>query len=158
MNIHSLARELDKLCEQLDDKYDINCGGCCYICWQIARHLERLGLKYNLVLYNESVKHEDRINYEIKHMSKSNLAWDSVVDLGTCYHYCIQIRGSRRINSGDYSKDLFKYVIKDVTFKHIRWIYKNGSWNEFYNTKNNVAVRKLISEFFKKYETSKEQK
>ena len=50
MNIHSLARELDKLCEQLDNKYDVNCGGCCYICWQIARHLERLGLKYNLVL------------------------------------------------------------------------------------------------------------
>ena len=35
---------------------------------------------------------------------------------------------------------------------NVKWIYKSGSWNDDYKTKNNAMIGRKISQVFKKYE------
>ena len=40
----------------------------------------------------------------------------------------------------------------DQLKSNIKWIYKSGSWNDDYKTKNNAMIGRKISQVFKKYE------
>ncbi len=149
INIHSLKRSLDRLCLCLDDLYQVNCGGCCYVAFLIARHLDRLGIEYNLSIYNFLPKIESDIIKEVTCMLRST--GSSVIGTDTCEHYCISIVGGGSVNEGDV-ESLKRYDIKEVTHKNIRWIYKHGLWNNCYDTCNNKIVKGIIDSFFRKYE------
>ena len=151
LNVHHLTYSLNKLCDCLDHLYFINSGGCCYIASQIAMHLDRLGIEYKLIVYDEFPRNSFGINYEVTNMSKSKQKSHSVTGRSTCCHYCIYINGGGQINAGDIS-GLRKYTIHDVSYKNLKWIYKNGSWNNYYNTDNNKIIRGIINSFFKEYE------
>ena len=52
-------------------------------------------------------------------------------------------------------KDIQRYLYLygwDDSYKDIKWIYKSGSWNDDYKTKNNAMIGRKISQVFKKYE------
>ena len=52
MNRKKLFTKLNQLCLELDNKYNINCGGCCYIAACIAEQLERFDIPFEIVHYN----------------------------------------------------------------------------------------------------------
>lgn len=150
LNVHYLKHSLDKLCLFLDDLYHINSGGCCYIAYLIARHLDKLGVDYTLSVYNFGCRDESDITKEVTNMLRSNNR-SSVIGLYTCEHYCISITGGGSVNEGDVD-GLHCYNISGITCKNIRWIYKHGFWNKYYDTRNNKIVKGIIDSFFKKYE------
>ena len=76
LNVHSLQRSLNDLCLQLNDKYLINNGGCCFVA----------------------------------------------------------------------------YMVEDINYSYIKWIYKSGRWNLEYNIHNNRIIRKTFNAFFNGYE------
>ena len=41
-------QDLNQLCQLLNDDYNINRGGCCYITYLIAKNLDRLHIPYKL--------------------------------------------------------------------------------------------------------------
>lgn len=147
VNIHDLKHSLDCLCDCLDKLYSINSGGCCYVAYLIACHLDKLKVKYDLVIYDDKRKNKSYINSEVIHMYLPN----SVTGKQTCVHYCISISGGGVVNEGDVTY-LKKYVIRDITSRNLKWLYRNGNWNKMYNRDNNKYVKGMINSFFSKYE------
>lgn len=46
-----LSIQLKELCNELNKKYYINEGGCIYVAYLIAKHLEKINIKYSVVEY-----------------------------------------------------------------------------------------------------------
>lgn len=147
INVHNLKYSLDCLCNRLNSLYYINSGGCCYVAYLIAYHLDKLKVKYNLVIYDYRSMDESCINNEVLNMYLPN----SVTGKQTCEHYCISIFGEGVVNKGDVTY-LKRYVVKGITSKTLRWLYRNGNWNQMYNRDNNKYVKDIINSFFSKYE------
>lgn len=52
MNKKELFKQVNKLCCYLDNKYNINCGGCCYVAACIAEQLELKGIPFKVIHYD----------------------------------------------------------------------------------------------------------
>jgi hypothetical protein len=52
MNKKELFKQVNKVCCDLDNKYNINCGGCCYVAACIAEQLELKGIPFKVIHYN----------------------------------------------------------------------------------------------------------
>lgn len=46
MTRKQLFKELNTLCTKLDDEWDINCGGCCYVAYVLAKYLEEYKIPF----------------------------------------------------------------------------------------------------------------
>ena len=46
MNERKLFKELNKLCEEMSESYDINNGGCCFVAACLAEQLEKYNIPY----------------------------------------------------------------------------------------------------------------
>lgn len=149
INVHDLKNSLDQLCQCLDNLYSINCGGCCYVAYLIACHLDRLKVKYDLIIYDDSKKDVLDVSFSILNRELPN----SVTGKKTCMHYCISISGSGVINEGSFFR-WKKHTIKGITSKNLKWLYRNGAWNRTYNRKDSKCVKGIIDSFFLKYEKS----
>ena len=145
--------QLNNLCQKLDILYDINNGGCCYVAYKIAKQLDKLNIKYELVVFDYISKNKSLISKEVINKRKNIKDNESVVGNGTCNHYCLYLRGYGYINKGDFD-DRNKYFIKNISYKNIRWIYKKGDWNDEYLISKNSIVSKTIKSFFKHYKIS----
>lgn len=151
LNCHSLRKNLNSLCKFLNETYHVNYGGCCFLASLIARHLDNLHIKYDLVIYDSYAKDRLRIENEVITCRKNKGLKSSVTGNYSCNHYCIQLRGAGVINDDDYSEE-HRYTIPDVSFKNIRWIYRNGIWNDRYKVQHNETIKNIVKEFFKEYE------
>lgn len=140
INIKELRDSLNILCKELDLNYNINSGGCCYIAYLIASQLDRLKIRYNLVVYSFC----DFDQYDFNQAILNNKNWY------TCEHYCLSICRNGFVNRGTGLYDN-RYIIRNVNSKHIKWIYKHGSWNDCYNISNNKIIKNIINSFFLKY-------
>ena len=152
LNIHSLRRSLNDLCLQLDNKYLINNGGCCFVAYLIAFHLDRLGLGYKLLIITNEFKDDISISSEVHSRVRNNSRRTSIVGSGTCNHYALYLEGGGTINVGRFNTFLNKYMIEDVNSSDIKWIYRSGRWNPEYNVHNNRIIRKTLNAFFNGYE------
>lgn len=152
LNVRSLRRSLNCLCNCLDELYYINDGGCCFVASLIALHLDKLGVGYELAIFDEESKDSTSINYEVLSMSRMKGSRNSILGEHTCSHYCICIDGAGIVNGVSYDWPINTYKIPGVTFRNIKWVYKNGSWNDCYSTNNNKIVKNIINSFFRKYE------
>lgn len=148
LNLHNLRRELDKLCLYLNKKYSINCGGCCFLASIIALNLDRLHIKYRLVIFSRYKKNIYKIEQEIRSKVRNGVSYNSVIKNGTCSHYTIYLEGGGAINIDGYNFFSCKYFIKDINASNIKWIYKLGSWNPEYNIIYNTEIRNIVNKFF----------
>lgn len=134
-SVAQLANKLNHICSKLDDKYDINNGGCCYTAYCIAKILEKANLKFYLVALDRE--------YQFYKESK-------IADLQrSCNHYAIRIKtdcNSYTINISSFtnvrSKEL-KASAADI-LEH----YNQHLWNEMYNTANNSNVQTTIEKTY----------
>lgn len=148
--LKDLYKALNTLCNKLDIEYDINCGGCCYVTYCIAHHLYKHNIPYKVTLFY--VGEDEEFDPEIAFNNIKN-RYKNCCPTGnyTTRHYAIRLPGIGIINKGhtlDYDhKDLEEIYPNDLIF-----IYKNGSWNDFYDTKYNKMINTEITKVFKKYE------
>lgn len=81
-----LAAALRKLCMELDNKYDVNSGGCMYAAYMIAKNLKRLSIYYNVIMwydafdepYHVSIKignYDTNPGHYFLHKSKKNIGF-----------------------------------------------------------------------------------
>ena len=146
-------QDLNQLCQLLNDDYDINRGGCCYITYLIAKNLDRLHIPYKLVIFDRYPKDIKAIKKELYKQRFHRTYYKSVTGIHSCSHYCLQI-GENLINASDYF-EFYKYVISDINAKHILWIYKHGVWNNNYDVRNNLTVKRIINNYFKNEEKTR---
>lgn len=52
MSRKELFKQINRLCEELNFKYNINCGGCCYVAAVLAEQLELHNIPFKIVHYN----------------------------------------------------------------------------------------------------------
>lgn len=149
VNYHKLLDDLNALCKFLDNVYDVNLGGCCFLASTIARHLDKLKISYRLVIYDLYNKDKESIEYEVTNRRRNKTKHGSVVGIYTCDHYCLYLEGVGIINR---SSSNHHYSISNVSHKNIYWIYKNGSWNKRYKVQHNKTIKNIVKEFFKEYE------
>lgn len=153
LNIHKLLLKLNNLCEYLDHDYNINRGGCCYLAYIIAEYLERLDIKFDLVVYDNIKRNRPAIEHEVL-TCNLNRYWDSsVTGLYTCNHYSLRIRGAGIVNPIDVEGD-FEYIIPEASSRNIKWLYKKGRWNDEYLISHNKIVRRVVKKFFREYEAN----
>lgn len=127
-----LADRLNKLCKFLDEEYDINSGGCCYIAYCLARLLSRDKFRFTVIIYED---------YECE---------DKFSELDTShYHYAIGV-GNNVINDADCEDDLefVKNVYRNVKASEILNHYQARSWNKCYNANKNSFIFKTIKVFY----------
>lgn len=150
INYHNLLKSLNSLCKFLDDTYNVNSGGCCFLAAVIAKHLDKLGLNYDLVIYDYYEKDQASIEHEVIALHKNKDISKSVTGRHSCSHYCLNLIGAGIINDDD--DNYHQYFIPDVSYKNIYWIYKRGSWNDCYEVRHNKTIKNIVKEFFKEYE------
>lgn len=139
--------ELNNLCEFLDYKYNINKGGCCFVAYEIAKHLDKLNIKYNLVVSDFIRKNEDKITREVKNKAKNFNCIDSVVGNFTCDHYYLYIKNVGYINPNVINNNNY-YFISDINSQHIKWIYDKSTWNDIFRISDKDYIKSFIKTFF----------
>jgi len=66
MTKKQLFTSINNLCKELDNKYNINCGGCCFVAAVIAEQLEKHNIFYTLIHYDKySCHYAIRVNDRI---------------------------------------------------------------------------------------------
>ena len=119
MNRKKLFTKLNQLCLELDNKYNINCGGCCYIAACIAEQLERFDIPFEIVHY----------------------------DICGC-HYAIKV-SDRYINRSDYEKkeiyEILDYSSEEMfdIYYHGDW---NNTYERKYNSIVHRKIKNLFNE------------
>lgn len=53
MSRKELFKQLNRLCEELNYKYNINCGGCCYVAAVLAEQFELYSIPFIVIHYNK---------------------------------------------------------------------------------------------------------
>lgn len=143
-----LIEELNNLCDKLDKKYDINCGGCCYIAYLISLVLSTFNIKYKLTIYDHEVNFHKKL--EIRNNIRNNRGFPCRLD--TANHYAISISG-RTINKSTFSPRPGKHLnISYIKPEEIKEMYTKGDWNDYYNRSHNGHISKLFYKIIKKYE------
>lgn len=105
LNIHNLVKELNLLCNELQEKYVINFGGCCYLAYLISTELEKLGIKYDLVIQDYFSRNRVSIEHEVVYCNQNKKLEESVTGKHTCFHYCLRVKGAGMVNlHNDYCK------------------------------------------------------
>ena len=147
LSYYSLLKNLNSLCRFLDETYNVNMGGCCYLASLIAKHLDKLNIKYDLIIYDSYSRNRENIKCEVISRRRNKGLNNSVTGHYSCNHYCIRLRGAGVINgNGDYTEE-HRYSIPNISYKNIRWIYKNSRWNKCYKVQYNKTIKNIVKEF-----------
>lgn len=119
MNRKKLFTKLNQLCLELDNKYNINCGGCCYIAACIAEQLERFDIPFEIVHY----------------------------DICGC-HYAIKV-SDRYINRSDYKKKEIYEILDYNSEEMFDIYYNgdwNSTYKRKYNSIVHRKIKNLFNE------------
>lgn len=129
-----LSERLNKFCEFLDDEYQINSGGCCWITYCIAELLEKSNIYYSVELcsYNDI---EDIIYLNELEESVSHYFLSITDSEGEVYY----------INQSGFESD---YTIYDVDKDDILHHYKIHDWCCSYNHSKNKIIKSLLKTFY----------
>lgn len=150
LNVHKLVRDLNKLCDILVDEYNINYGGCCYVAYEIAKHLDRFHIDYELHVLNDYPLNPERINKEVRN-KRHDVGFGSVTGDNTCCHYYLVVKGGGSVNRGNPCCSYYSYVITKINHRNLNWLYRTSWWNSVYKYKNNKLIKKIINLHFRQY-------
>lgn len=145
MDIKRLTDEINEICQELDDTYDINAGGCCFIAEIISKNFERLGIKYKLGIVDA-----DERSLIMRKNIKNRI--DAVPNINnTRSHYFIYLTKYKiALNKGCFGRSV--NYISYINSEDIAWIYKTGSWNSCYKTRHNNFITDKLNSIFKRHE------
>lgn len=137
--------KLKKLITFIDNTYNINNGGCCYLSYIVAKQLEKHNIPYLVGITSYGDFDISEIKSNINRRSRNGVF--SFDDYG-CNHISIKI-GHLDVNAIEDIHDV-EYI--NLTSKDLHWLYnkglKNSDWNTTYNTDNNQIISKFINVLF----------
>lgn len=148
-DLKSLVKDLNVLCDRLDQDYDINFGGCCFVAYLMMKHFEKIGLHPTLIIESDcgEIDGDDFLDCVRTRSGNCQGLKDQ-----TCFHYFVYIpEVDEYVNSGEFYED-YLYKFRGLSAKDVHWIYKTGDWNVNYDRKNSPMVGRKIAQVFKKYE------
>lgn len=143
---------INSIAEQLHDKYRINCGGCCYLCYLVARELEKLGIRYKLVIEDHtltpSFMKSNRL--KVRKAIKNRVHFCEWFTITPSDHYTLEIDGVMVNHEKIFDSEAMS--IGCIKSEDILWLYEAGNWNPHYNArKNNTIVENFVKRAFKRY-------
>lgn len=153
---YKLINFINDLCIKLSGRYHINCGGCCYLAYLLAKNLEQLNIRYDFVIEEYGIKSSYRSHeftkLELRKAIKSNKRRINGVGFISCCHYTVKIDGilCNTIPNSNWQS----ISVACIKPEHILSIYDKGHWNDTYNTDNNPIIERIVNYAFKKYEKS----
>lgn len=140
---YDLVNKLNKLCKKLDELFEINCGGCCYVAYCIAKLLEQFEINFKLVVFDNYYNLKDftclcELPVAMNHFA---ITIDDVIDGDV-------------INCDDEYFNYYSYNSYDVNSDEILKFYnEHNNWNRRYNPDNNNTIMITINNFY--YEWTK---
>lgn len=138
--ISELVYTLKEASKFINNAYEINQGGCCYLAYCIAKNLERLHIKYKVIIYEKLGFIDSRIEQFIKDRNYNIIH----------NHYAIII-GSEVINGWNHSD----YVVCNLSSVDLKWMWlygiDSGGWNDVFNISKCKVIREIINSIFKDY-------
>ena len=138
--------KLKNLVTFIDNTYNINEGGCCYLSYIIAKQLEKHNIPYLVGITSYGDFDISEIKSNINRRSRNGVF--NFGDYG-CYHISIKI-GHLDVNVIEDNTSDVEYI--NLTSKDLHWLYnkglKNSDWNTTYNTDNNQIISKFINVLF----------
>ena len=138
----------NKVNEFVRDK-NLFCGGCCFSAYVLSNVLTKIGIKYEVLIFQSS-----RI--------REKLTFNDAVNDDGCDHVAIEVRlGAKRVIIGRFD-DLNNYYrmfhikpkirrYKDITPCMLRNAYYSNTWNHLYNTNNNRPLSISLNKIARKY-------
>lgn len=121
MNRKELFKNLNRICEDLDNKYYLNSGGCCYVTAVITEQLEKYNIPYTVIHY----------------------------DKYSC-HYAIRV-SDRIINRAGYSSSEIVYDMFQSSKYMYNLYYANDWNTTYVSKEYNPIVKTTIENLFRKY-------
>jgi len=150
MTLIDLLKKLDHAIDYYDQKYLVNCGGCCIVAYYVAKQLERRNISYECMFITEESQHSpEQIEFTLEEKAWGEFPTGEF----TCNHYCLVV-GNYILNYG-YDTKYSKIISPYVNAHDLKNICKHGSWNDCYDTKHNNAIRRKINKIFKEYDNSR---
>jgi len=148
-DLENLVKDLNVLCDRLDQDYNINFGGCCFVAYLMMKHFEKIGLHPTLIIESDCEDIDGDDFLDCVHTRSGNC--QGLKDQ-TCYHYFVYIpEVDEYVNSGEFYEE-YLYKFRGLSAKDVHWIYKTGDWNSSYDRKNSPMVGRKIAQVFRKYE------
>lgn len=134
-NLSELVEGLNNLCNQLHTLYHINCGGCCYTAYCIAKMLEQVDLRFSLVVFDNE--------YEVHSINHLQDLPESM------QHYAIVLNDQEKTRCLNCELSDFRihHQIYQTNSLEILDYYLNNAWNDEYDRNNNPIVQTLIEKF-----------
>ena len=148
-DLENLVKDLNVLCDRLDQDYNINFGGCCFVAYLMMKHFEKIGLHPTLIIESDcgDIDGDDFLDCVRTRSGNCQGLKDQ-----TCFHYFVYISEvDKYVNSGEFYEE-YLYKFRGLSAKDVHWIYKTGDWNVNYDRKNSPMVGRKIAQVFKKYE------
>lgn len=141
-NLSELASRLNSLCDDLDQQFHVNWGGCCYIAHCITKLLELDNVQYSVIVFDDEC-----ILMRCK----------SFNDLPrSMAHYAVMLGSGVNpectINCEESDYDLY-FKTFDTTSQDLLDHYLDNDWNSYYETEHNQEVLTIIEEYY--YEFTK---
>ena len=119
MNKKNLFKALNNLCCKMNNSYNINCGGCCFVAAVIAEQLEIVNIPFKVAYVEDPT------------------------------HYAIKV-SDRFINRDDFKFDK-NFDLYGWDSEFLFKTYKENTWNNCYDKRNNLIVKTKIKSIFRKY-------
>ena len=141
---YALASRLNRLLNKLHDEFELNCGGCCFAAYCVAKLLEEDDFKYSLIVFDSE--------YDLKQYSELSELPDVMEHYGLVLDYD-DVTNTETINCEEDDFDLY-YQTFNVTSKDILDCYLNNEWNSCYQTTNNTFVQSLIERIYYEFTSS----
>ena len=151
MSCRELVKNLNALFEFLHKMYEINCGGCCYVAYLIAKRLEDRYIDFSLRIYDYDLDYTDEELYDAIKSKKDVYPIKS----NTASHYSIITKFGEINPDADSNSDYFHVDVPGINSKDLQYIYKTGNWNISYNTTNSIFVTKFIDILFKQFDNER---
>lgn len=155
LTVEEIIQVVGKLDEKINHYVihdDLFQGGCCYAAYTLAENLKRLGIKYNVVIYQcYKVLNLTRFSEVIKGEGIAHVGIEVEVDgkkkiIGGCE----DVEKWFRWHKMDYIIRTY-HRISPMTL--LRGYNKNGHWCRRYQTENNSLlmrdISKIVNEFIK---------
>lgn len=126
-NLSYLSNKLNSLCKFLDELYDINSGGCCFISFCIANLLEQDNILYDIGIIDD---YPENTLEEFDH---------------SAYHVFLIVNDDYNINN-ESCDEYTTYPGSSLSL--IQYYNKVSGWNSIYDHSKNVYMKKLITNFY----------
>lgn len=130
MNRKELFKNLNELCKDLDDKYNINCGGCCYVAAVLAEQFENYNISFTVIHYDKCGCHYairvcDRIINRCDYSFKE-IVYDDFIPSNELYDTYYNEKWNRMYNKRD--NKIVKSKIKSLfkKYENRRKRFRNG--------------------------------